>query len=322
MTDPLERLGLAEIVEGFGLSALPRLLTHGDPESPRLAGVLPGDGCDLERVEHAIQDLEATLNPEQCRQLSTIMTGLCAHLLDVAAPDILEVEALDRRDSEKMDGGEWKRGASPELMQRMARAFAIPRWRVTPSIRMGVMVEMVRAQLKSLELKPPGETQLRAWLKHCAPQEATRQGRRTAAEKAAEAEAIQRHLEEIAAARMLLEILAAEARAERAQYDRPTAENDKVRRRLQDEAIARTVEEGADPAAVGAKYGRTVAGVQKSIARYKRRRQVREITRLFRAGDTSPTEVAARTGADPELVIRVMSDLAAGAVTGEDAGHA
>lgn len=178
MTDPLARLGLAEIVEDFGLSALPRLMTHGDPESPRLAGVAPGDGCDLERVERAIQDLETTLTPEQRQQLATIVTGLCAHLLDVAAPDVLEAEAIDRRDYWKaMNGGEWKRGASPELMQRKARAFAIAQWRADPNIRMGRMVAMVRSHLVSLELKPPGEMQLREWLKPCAPPVSRRRGR-------------------------------------------------------------------------------------------------------------------------------------------------
>lgn len=176
--DPLNRLGLTEIVEDFGLAILPRLTTQGNPNSPRLAGVLPGDGLDLERVESAILVLEATLNAEQQGQLTTIVAGLCAHLLDAAAGDILEAEARDKRASAlSQSGNEWKRHAPPELLQLKARAFAIAKWRAEPTIRIGTMALMVTAHLISLELKPPGLRQLRKILVPCATAESRKRGR-------------------------------------------------------------------------------------------------------------------------------------------------
>ncbi len=175
---PLKRLGLAEMVDTFGLALLPRLTTQGNPDSPRLAGVLPGDGLDIERVENAILALEATLTAEQQGQLTTIVAGLCAHLLDVAAADILEAEARDKRARAlSQSGNTWKRHAPPELLQMRARAFAIAKWRADPTIRIGMMALMVKAHLTSLKLKPPGVRQLRAILVPCATAESRKRGR-------------------------------------------------------------------------------------------------------------------------------------------------
>lgn len=164
--DPLKRLGLTEIMEDFGLAILPHLMAQGDPEAPRLWLIDPGDGNDLEYVQRAIGNLEATLNPEQRQQLTTIVAGLCAHMLDLAAPAVLEYEA---REASKIRG-------KVRAMQDEAWLFATERWRSDPTIRTGQMVNYVRAHLEAQGYKPPGEKRVREWLWY-KPTEATHGGR-------------------------------------------------------------------------------------------------------------------------------------------------
>ncbi|GEM_PF-5633266 len=164
--DPLKRLGLTEIIEDFGLAILPQLMAQGDPEAPRLGLIDPGDGNDLEYVQRAIGNLEATLNPDQREQLTTIVAGLCAHMLDLAAPDVLEREAREAS----------KRRGKLRAMQDEAWLFATERWRSDPTIRTGQMVADVCAHLEAQGYKPRGEKRVREWLWY-KPTEATRGGR-------------------------------------------------------------------------------------------------------------------------------------------------
>lgn len=188
--DPLKRLGLEEIVEDFGLSCLPQLMTTGDPDTPRLPLVEQGDGSDLEHIQRAICDLEATLNPDQRQQLTTIVAGLCVHMLDTAAIDTLDLEARERRDAqgwvaEGFDAkgliedpdGKFDRRAPAAWIQGRAVTFAIRQWRRTPNMRTGEMTALVLNHLTDgLGTKPQSEKTIRKWLKACKPPAASKPG--------------------------------------------------------------------------------------------------------------------------------------------------
>lgn len=142
--DPLARLGRTELVEEFGLSILPRLMAQGDPEDPRLPLIEPGDGSDLEQVQRAIRDLESTLNPDQRQQLTTIVAGLCVHMLELAAPDVQEREKREAREAR----------TPTQVMLQEAWCYAVKRWRENPTIRTGQMAEEVHAHLITEGHKP------------------------------------------------------------------------------------------------------------------------------------------------------------------------
>lgn len=165
--DPLKRLGLTEIVEDFGLAILPQLMAQGDPEAPRLWLIEPGDGSDLEYVRRAIGSLEATLNPAQRQQLTTIVAGLCVHMLELAAPDVLEREEREARAAR----------TQTRLMQNEAWCFALDRWRADPTIRTGKMAVEVHAHLKAEGYNPPKLKTLREEWMWYRPGAARRSGR-------------------------------------------------------------------------------------------------------------------------------------------------
>lgn len=165
--DPLARLGLTEIVEDFGLSCLPQLMAKGDPEAPRLPLIEPGDGSDLEHIQRAIFDLEATLNPDQRQQLTTIVAGLCVHMLELAAPDVQEREKREAREA----------GTPTKVMQDEAWIFAVGRWRSDPAIRTGQMALEIHAHLRAEGYRPPTTKTIREEWMWYRPENAKLRGR-------------------------------------------------------------------------------------------------------------------------------------------------
>ncbi len=134
--------------------------------NPRLPLIERGEEGELGRVEHAIRDLEARLPPEQRQQLTAVVVGLCAHMLDLAAPD---VQARLRR-----------QGSGKTPYQRMrgdAWWFATTRWLADPTIRTGEMAKAMREWLIAEGHRPPQEKRLREWLAPLAEDEAKRGGR-------------------------------------------------------------------------------------------------------------------------------------------------
>ncbi len=163
----MKRLRLAQIVEDSGLASLPRKIPYGNPKSPRLPAIEPGDGHDLERLERDISDLEDKLSPELSQQLTTTIVRLCACILDQAAPDILARERRETLHSNSV----------PQLMQADAWYYGTSRWLVDPTIRVGDMVEATREWLIDEGFAPPGKKRIREWLAPIAPKEAKRPGR-------------------------------------------------------------------------------------------------------------------------------------------------
>lgn len=164
MTDPLERLGMTDIVEDFGLaSVLVVGVESGDPATPRLRLLEPGDGDDRGRVVRAIAELEPTLNPEQRQLLTTIVAGTAAHMLDLAAP---YVQAWDQRSEQRRQG--------PAAQE--AWLFARTLWAQDPTIRTGAMVAAVREHLQAQGFRVCVRT-ARELVAYLAPPEAKRPGR-------------------------------------------------------------------------------------------------------------------------------------------------
>lgn len=168
MTDPMERLGIAEIVEDFGLACVLLVgVESGDPSGPRLRLLDPGDGKDSDRVARAIAELQPTLSPEQRRLLTTIVAGTATHMLDLAEP---YVQAWEQRKARRFQGRAYQQRDEAWFFARM-------RWMQDPTIRTGEMAAAVREHLVAQGFPRVSERTARGLVAYLAPPEARRPGR-------------------------------------------------------------------------------------------------------------------------------------------------